>query len=205
MQDKIKIFLFFSFFFFLVYINCDRDAKLIEGHYDKGLEYAIHGNLEDAKHEFEYALKIDTFNIYIEHNMNIIIDVDNLDIKKDAAIHLFKGILFNERADYDLALEEINQTIQINPDYAMAYNKRGIVYYDKHEYEKAIIDYNKSIELNPNVTISYYNRALAYDESGQKSRALKEYKLFLEKSRPKDKKFSQYAQWRIEQLKGLTF
>jgi tetratricopeptide (TPR) repeat protein len=202
---KIKIFYLFSFFFCLIYINCDIDGMLIKKHYDKGLEYASQGKFEEAKQEFESALKIDTFKIYIEYNIIIIHDVGNQFIKKEVAIHLFRAIVFNEKAEYDLALEEVNKAIQINPEYAMLYNRRGVIYYDKHEYEKAIVDYNKAIDLNQELTINYYNRALAYDESGQKLTALKEYKLFIEIASPKYKRYVQYSQWRVEQLKGLTF
>ena len=191
---------------FLFLLNsCDNKEKLIVDHYEKGMDLAVQGNFNKAKTEFESAFKMDTIRGYIESNIHIINDVDSMLLKKDAAVHLFKGIVYYEKAKYNVAIEEISKTIQINPEYAYAYNKRGIAKYLKRDYNDAIKDYNKAIELNPDLTIVYYNRALAYDESGQKSEALEQYRLFLLKVKPQDKYYMQYAQLRIEELKGLAF
>ena len=205
MKNSFFNYLLFSFFFFLIVINCDNKQKLIVEHYNKGMNLAIQGNFDAAKTEFESALKMDSLQRYLEYDITIIDDVKKKRLEEDAAIHLFRGISYSENTEYDKAIKEIDQAILINPDHAILYNKRGIVYYYSRNYKKAIDDYNKSIELNPNLSPVYYNRALAYDDSGQKIRALKEYRLFLEKAIPRDEKQIQYARLRVEQLKGFAF
>ncbi|MFM6195033.1 MAG: SUMF1/EgtB/PvdO family nonheme iron enzyme, partial [Planktothrix sp.] len=54
--------------------------------------------------------------------------------------------------------EDYNQSLQLNPNYAEAYNNRGNAYYKLGEYEKAIADYNSCLALNPNLPGVAHNR-----------------------------------------------
>jgi tetratricopeptide (TPR) repeat protein len=62
---------------------------------------------------------------------------------------------------YERAIEDYNKTIELDPNYAEAYNNRGNAYSGLKEYERAIEDYNKTIELDPNYAKAYTNRELA--------------------------------------------
>ena len=79
-----------------------------------------------------------------------------------AAWYVNRGNLYQDLQKYELALDEYNQAIEINPNYAMAYYNRGVLYYDQKKYELALADWNKAIELNPNFTDAYYNRGNLY-------------------------------------------
>ncbi|MCA2639819.1 tetratricopeptide repeat-containing serine protease family protein, partial [Microcystis sp. M18BS1] len=54
-----------------------------------------------------------------------------------------RGNLYRRQQKYELALDEYNQAIEINPNYAMAYYNRGVLYYDQKKYELALADWNK--------------------------------------------------------------
>ncbi len=51
---------------------------------------------------------------------------------------------------YELALDDHNKAIELNPNYAMAYSVRALHYSSQQKYDLALDDYNKAIELNPN-------------------------------------------------------
>jgi tetratricopeptide (TPR) repeat protein len=69
------------------------------------------------------------------------------------------------KKDYPGALQEYNQAIALNPNYASVYNNRGVL---KNKYLSdiagALADYNKAIEISPNLADAYYNRGNLKDE-----------------------------------------
>ena len=49
---------------------------------------------------------------------------------------------YEKKGDYDLALEDYNKVIELNPNYAEAYYSRGMAYGKKGDYDLALVDYN---------------------------------------------------------------
>lgn len=64
--------------------------------------------------------------------------------------------------EYDNAILAFTEAIKINPQYAVAYNKRGTAYSKKLKNSTAIDDFTKAIELKPNYAEAYINRANSY-------------------------------------------
>ena len=71
-----------------------------------------------------------------------------------------------EKGDYDRAIEDFNEVIQLNPNDVIAYISRGIVYGEQGDYDRAIEDFNEAIQLNPNDAIAYYNRGEDLQQKG---------------------------------------
>ncbi len=65
-------------------------------------------------------------------------------------------------ADYQRAIDDYTQALNISPDYADAYYNRGIAYYDLGNYQSAIDDYTRSIEIKPNCADTYVGRGTAF-------------------------------------------
>ena len=62
---------------------------------------------------------------------------------------------------YDKAIDYADKMIQVNPDYAEAYNLRGAALASKKVKElsrKAIEDFNRAIKLSPDSASAYMNR-----------------------------------------------
>ncbi|TRT78844.1 MAG: tetratricopeptide repeat protein [Microcystis aeruginosa Ma_AC_P_19900807_S299] len=85
-----------------------------------------------------------------------------IDLAPRAAWYVNRGILYRRQQKYELALDDYNKAIELNPNHANAYNNRGNLYQDLQKYELALDDFNKAIEINPNFAILYYNRGGLY-------------------------------------------
>ena len=81
---------------------------------------------------------------------------------KDAKSYIDQGVNLIKKGQYNEAIVSLDQAIQIDPDYALAYNYRGLAYFRTKSFDKALTDFDKAIQLNPNFAVAYNNRAYAY-------------------------------------------
>jgi tetratricopeptide (TPR) repeat protein len=93
--------------------------------------------------------------------------------KNPALEHASNGDVFMEQGNYDQAISEYSQAIELDPKYpeiknklAVAYSDRGKSFVDEKEWDSAIADTNKAIELDPQLANAYNIRGSAYIEKG---------------------------------------
>jgi len=101
--------------------------------------------------------------------------VEQIHVNPEAAALLESGKAFLGRGDYDGAIGEFTEALNIDPNYAAAYGDRGDAYVDKAEYTLAIADYDEAIRLYPTEAIVYFGRAVAYYNLGEYRRAIADY------------------------------
>lgn len=88
-----------------------------------------------------------------------------------ARAHTDLGAAYLQQNKLEIALTEFNQAIQIDPNYALAYNGLGLVYGALGEDAKADASFKKAIQLQPNSSESHNNYGIflcgkkRYDES----------------------------------------
>lgn len=75
--------------------------------------------------------------------------------------------IYIEQEKYDEALTTINKVLEIQPDYAVAYNSLGYTHKLLNDYEKAKEAYRKSIRLDSSYTPPYRNLANLFYELEQ--------------------------------------
>ena len=92
-----------------------------------------------------------------------------------AQIHEDQGNSYREQKQWDEAIVEYTQVIEIHPEFAAAYFNRGTCYYGKGDYDKAIADYSKVIEIDPKYADAYFNRGLAYYYKHDYDKAIADY------------------------------
>jgi lipoprotein NlpI len=51
--------------------------------------------------------------------------------------------------DYDRAIQDYDQAIRLNPNYALALNNRAAAYRNKKDYERALADYEAAAQIDP--------------------------------------------------------
>ena len=86
-----------------------------------------------------------------------------------------RGLIYSEQGNIELALEDYNKAIEINPNYVHVNFNRGLVYHNQGNIQLALEDYNKSIKIDSNYTDAYNNIGSIYYEQGKNKLALKNF------------------------------
>ena len=72
---------------------------------------------------------------------------------------LDKGIEELRTGDLDIALDNMNKSIELRNDWDISYFYRAVVNQALKNFDDAILDYTKALQINPKMTDAYYNRA----------------------------------------------
>lgn len=98
-------------------------------------------------------------------------------MRKQFSVELYnkRGIAYSLKGEYDKALVDFNQSIELLPDLADSYNNRGIVYRFKGDYDRALFDYSRAIELNLDFPQAYNNRGYIYFLKKEYDKAINDY------------------------------
>ena len=117
-------------------------------HLIKGVDYAAQGKFEEAKEEFGKVSKADPLYESAQEDLKVIEDVIDKKIKSKTAIHLYKGVTYVHKRQYDEAISDYTKAIEINPRYVDAYDNRGFIYMVRLEdKKKACADWKRACEL----------------------------------------------------------
>jgi tetratricopeptide (TPR) repeat protein len=89
------------------------------------------------------------------------------------------AIAFNSRGNShaakdqpDRAIEDYDQAIRLNPNYAAPHHNRGGVYLDRAQYDRAIQDFDQALRLKPNEAVLLSGRCYAKASAGALAAAL---------------------------------
>jgi tetratricopeptide (TPR) repeat protein len=97
--------------------------------------------------------------------------------------YLYRAYYQYERRNFAAAIDALNKSIQLNPQYVEALNNRGISRYQLKDYDGAIADLSEAIRLRPNDPFAYNNRAAALRMKGDLAsfrQALADYETYLQ-------------------------
>jgi len=86
-----------------------------------------------------------------------------------------RGCALSSKGKYDEAIAEYTKAIELDPNFAYAYNNRGVAYKNKGQYDLAIADYNRAIELDPNDADYWNNKGVALNKLGRPDEAMECY------------------------------
>ncbi len=92
-----------------------------------------------------------------------------------ARAYTARGIAYDDKQDYDHAIADYAQAIQIDPKDARNYNNRCFAYNNKNELDLAIADCNQAISLDPKLSRAYINRGVAYYHEQDYDKAIADY------------------------------
>ncbi len=80
----------------------------------------------------------------------------------------------------ELAVADYGKAIELDPQYAKAYNNRGNAYATLGEEESALEDYSKALELDRNLHLVYFNRGLLHYRVGDHEQAIADLEMYLQ-------------------------
>src|SRR3989304_949053 len=92
-----------------------------------------------------------------------------------ARAHDKLGLAYMGIKKYELALEEFNKTLEINPRYYLAYYNAGVIYQLQGDLERARWAYEESLKISPGYFRSYYNVGIVYKKIGALDKAVSSY------------------------------
>jgi type IV pilus assembly protein PilF len=92
-----------------------------------------------------------------------------------AQLHTELGASYYERGQMDVALEELNLAVKIDPNYAQAYNIYGLVYAVLGDDRKAEQNFAQALQLAPNDSDIHHNWGWYLCQHGREREALAEF------------------------------
>lgn len=82
--------------------------------------------------------------------------------------------------DFYRAATDFTKAIELNHNYAEAYDYRGLTFHGLHQPDHALADYSMAIQLDPGLAEAYYGRGLVHEQEGEIDQAIADYRRFLE-------------------------
>jgi tetratricopeptide (TPR) repeat protein len=86
-----------------------------------------------------------------------------------------RGNAHNIQGRYELAIDDCNAALRLDPEYHYAFFIRGFAYARLEKYEQALKDLTRGLALKPDDASGYSNRGNTYSALGQYENALKDY------------------------------
>jgi lipoprotein NlpI len=96
-------------------------------------------------------------------------------VKSLAPYYVDRCWAYNEKNDYDRAMQDCNEAIRIDPANVNAFIGRGAVYGRKGDVDRAIADFDAATRLDPKLAAAFDNRGIAYKAKGALDRAIAEF------------------------------
>ncbi|MFP4060166.1 MAG: tetratricopeptide repeat protein [bacterium] len=83
------------------------------------------------------------------------------DIKfNDPEMYLNRGMELAQNHDLFKAISAFSEAIDLNEEYALAYDKRGIAHTKVMNYHRALKDFNRAIKIDPEFAEAYNHRGI---------------------------------------------
>jgi serine/threonine protein kinase/tetratricopeptide (TPR) repeat protein len=154
------------------------------GFLSRGIVKSNQGDIPEALEDYNEAIRLDPLNFQAYANRGILKEAQNdldgafSDFKESLRLNASPEIYFKcaslkeQKKDFTGALEDYTKAIELDPQYAKAYNNRGSIKARQKKLKEALDDYTSALRLNPSSLTTYLNRASAYNETGQRSLAL---------------------------------
>jgi len=83
-------------------------------------------------------------------------------INPEALKYFDQGFDYSNNGDREKAIEAYTKSIELNPEFALAWSNRGLQYAFLNEHDLAIDDFTTAISLDPMLAAAYRNRGSSY-------------------------------------------
>ncbi len=77
--------------------------------------------------------------------------------QNEAEAHFYLGVYLFEQNQKELAENQFNKTLELDPDHALGHFNLGLLYNEQKKLDAAKIEYNEAIRLDPKLHIAHTN------------------------------------------------
>ncbi|HEV3384242.1 MAG TPA: tetratricopeptide repeat protein [Gemmata sp.] len=95
--------------------------------------------------------------------------------EKDTWARLCRGQVWSLVEDYDKAIKDFDEVIQLDPKNASAFTNRAAAWFGKEEFDKAIKDYDEAIKINPKAADAFIGRGQTRASKQEYDKAIDDY------------------------------
>ena len=125
--------------------SATKNLSEAKRHYNAGVELEGRGALQEAIEEYTLAIELTEF----------------------AQAHNNRGAVYAKLGQPERAIQDYDEAIRLNPQYALAHFNRGAAYLDLRQFRRAIDDLDEAIRLGNPLAGVYASRAVAYAALGE--------------------------------------
>lgn len=93
----------------------------------------------------------------VENRPDLLTESDEPEARKRARVRLQLAVGYFEQGQTNVALDELKQSLNIDPSFADAYNLRGLIYMRLNDQKLAEDSFNRAISLNPREANALHN------------------------------------------------
>ena len=117
-------------------------------------------------------------------------------------MHRHFGNLSGDRREYQMAVDDFSQAINLHAAHVSALYSRGVLYWRELEnYYRAVKDLTRVIELAPHWHEAWFNRALAHQLRNEIPEAIADYEHYL--TLPGKPQWRVSAETQLEMIKAI--
>jgi tetratricopeptide (TPR) repeat protein len=155
--------------------NNDFDKISIADNYLENLEPSLRNSIDDITAIINTNLG--NYDISSKHKASIQTQIEGLaNLIKSIPRKTNNAIIPDDSAysnnDDQKPVSSLDQTDEINPQYADAYNNKGLSLYYLGNNQEAIACYDKAIEINPYYADAFYNKGMALSATSKFAEAI---------------------------------
>jgi len=164
------------------------DPNSIGIYFNRGLVNMTMKRYADGESDFTDVINRDNtqYGAYINRSISRLNQKDTLGAINDmeeailvnplvADAHKFSAAIYYELNNFDLALERINEAINLDYKQAMYYMLRGAIRYQTDNLRGTLEDFNRFVELEPRNPMGYSNRGILRVEIGDINNAIDDF------------------------------
>ncbi|WP_040311643.1 tetratricopeptide repeat protein, partial [Phocaeicola coprophilus] len=142
-----------------------KDPKNAIHYYARALDFYLVQDFDNAMQDLDSAIVCDP-TLFTAYFSRALISYKQLEFRKrDRKFELDnvdEKLPQVRTIDYTRIREDLDEVIELQPDFVYAYYNRGNILTVMKDYHAALADYNKAIELDNHFADAYYNRGLIH-------------------------------------------
>lgn len=153
----------------VLFINGRVDSSLFNaGEYIYSLQDSVEILLQEINNVSAQNVELKLNNHFYKDSLNnMILNAEiNSSTQNEAMRYLSRSLRLYYQGDFQQALSEVDNAIQLQPNIAVAYARKGSIYYKLNQIDRATLNWNIALKLDPE-----------YSEVRDMLNALKENKL----------------------------